>query len=96
MLSVCCAVCDGFGSIGGVGEGSNRVTRSRSSKSSAESSSFGNRTCKVKRTERSAGEACLRGLADGVVVVVVDDLFRDWMSDVMKARDCGRGLLLSC
>lgn len=30
-----------------------------------------------------------------VDVVVACDVFKDWMSDVMKARDCGRGVLLS-
>jgi predicted O-methyltransferase YrrM len=49
---------------------------------------LGYRTCKVNSTDRSAGEACLRGLVVGGVVVV-DNVFRDLIRDVMKARDCG-------
>jgi hypothetical protein len=73
---------------GGLDSGINRVIRSRSRRSSAERSSFGYRTCKVNSTDRSAGEACLRGLVVGGVVVV-DNVFRDLIRDVMKARDCG-------
>lgn len=92
----CCPACSGIGGVASVFEsGSNRTTSSRSKRSRAESSSFGNSTWRVRRTDRSAGDACFSGLAGGVVAVVVGDVFRDWMSDVMKARDCGRFMLLS-
>lgn len=92
----CSLVCSGSDTGGGgtLGSGTNRMTRSRSRRSRAESNSFGNRTCKVSSTDRSAGDACLRGLLlDSVVVVVVDDEFRDLIRDVMKARDFGRVMM---
>jgi hypothetical protein len=90
----CSLGCSGSGTGGGgtSGSGTKRMTRSRSRRSRAESSSFGNRTCRVKSTDRSAGDACLRGLLVGSVVVVNDE-FRDLIRDVMKARDCGRVML---
>ena len=71
--------------------GINRVTRSRSRRSKAESSSFGYSTCKVNSTDRSAGEACLRGFVV-VCVVPIDDEFRELIREVMKARDCGSAI----
>jgi hypothetical protein len=68
------------------------MTRSRSKRSRAESNSFGYSTCKVNSTDRSAGDACLRGLVVGGVVSV-DDVSRDLIKDVIKARDCGRVML---
>jgi hypothetical protein len=71
--------------------GINRVTSSRSRRSRAERSSFGYRTCRVNSTDRSAGEACLRGLVVGGVggADEVVDGFKEVIRDVMKARDCG-------
>ena len=81
------------GGGGTSGSGTNRVTRSRSRRSRAESSSFGYRTWRVSSTDRSAGDACLRGLLiDGVVVV--DGVFRELIRDVMNGRDCGSVIVL--
>lgn len=82
--------CSGSDTGGGgtPGSGSNRVTRSRSRRSKAESNSLGKRTWRVNSTDRSAGDACLRGLVVGGVVSD-DGEFREFMRDVMNARDCG-------
>jgi hypothetical protein len=88
--SIVVSLAGGLSGGGTWDSGINRVMRSRSRRSRAESNSFGNRTWRVNSIDRSAGEACLRGLeVGGVVVVVVVGEFRELIRDVMKARDCG-------
>lgn len=88
--SLLCSSSDVGGGTWDSDSGTNRVTRSRSRRSRAERSSFGNRTCRVNSTDRSAGDACLRGLlVDGVVAANGEEGFKDLIRDVMKARDCG-------
>jgi hypothetical protein len=74
-----------------LGSGTNRVTSSRSRRSNAESNSFGYSTWSVNSTDRSAGEACLRGLVVGGIggAAGVVDGFKEVIRDVTKARDCG-------